>query len=296
MGPWELEELLALDVRFVVYQRSLIDRLEALGQRARLHLKLETGNHRQGLPWAEALSLARRINAHPQLILEGVCSHYANVEDTTDHSYARAQLRQLRSFHQTLSEEGLHVSMCHIANSAATILWPEDGLSMARVGISAYGYWPSRETLAAARARSLSLSLQPALQWQARIAQLKEIDEGAAVGYGCTWRSPRPAKIAVIPAGYAEGYPRALSNLSHMLVHGRRAPLRGRVCMNLTMIEVTDIPSVQVGDEVTLLGAQGTEYLSADQLASWGNTINYEILARLSPTLSREVSACAESL
>jgi len=128
------------------------------------------------------------------------------------------------------------------------------------------------------------------LTWKTTITQLKKVPADSFVGYGCTYRTTSPTRLAVIPIGYADGYDRALSNQAHVLVHGRRAPVRGRVCMNLTMVDVTDIKGVRLGDEVTLLGCDGDEVISAEQMASWAGTINYEILARLSPLTPRIVT------
>ena len=131
------------------------------------------------------------------------------------------------------------------------------------------------------------MTLEPALHWRAKIAQVKDVPEGASIGYGCTFTTTRPSRIAIIPVGYYEGYDRGLSNLAYVLIRGRRAPVRGRVCMNMMMVEVTDIPGVCIGEVATLLGTQGTERVTAEQLAGWANTINYEIVARISEQVPR---------
>lgn len=283
-----LDEAVALDARLVVYNRETVDALAARGLRARLHLKVETGNHRQGLALPEALALAERIAAAPGLELEGVASHFANIEDTTDHSYARAQLARFEAAVEALRAAGHPVPIRHIANSAATILWPERAFEMARVGVSAYGLWPSPETRVAAQLVGRSdFALRPALAWKTRIAQVRDIPAGAAVGYGCTAVTRRPTRLAILPVGYADGYDRALSNLAHVLIGGRPAPVMGRVCMNIIMVDVTDGPAPALEDEVVLLGAQGDARITAEQLAGWAGTINYEIVARVSTHLPR---------
>lgn len=296
-----LEEALSLRLRLVTYSQAQVERLAELSVGApvgevKLHLKVETGNNRQGLPLPELLALTEELERHPQLELEGLCSHFANVEDTTDHSYAERQLERFHEAHRALCERGTPPRIRHIANSAATLLWPERVMEMARVGVSAYGLWPSKETQGVARQRAFNeggsmVDLSPALTWKARVAQVKSLEAGESVGYGCTYVTTRPSRVAVLPVGYYEGYDRALSNIAYVLIQGQRAPVRGRVCMNMCMVDVTDIEGVEAGDVAVLLGAQdgpnGSERLSAEQLASWANTINYEVVSRLHPALLR---------
>jgi len=159
-----------------------------------------------------------------------------------------------------------------------------------RVGISLYGHWPSRETLVSSRTRRVTnLKLRPVLTWKTRVAQLQDVATGATVGYGCSYRTTRPSRIAVLPVGYWDGYDRGLSNIGRVLVRGQEAPVRGRVCMNMIMIDVTDVPGVALEDEVVLLGAQGTAQVTAEDLAALLGTIPYEILTRINPALPRVV-------
>ncbi|MCB9545080.1 MAG: alanine racemase [Myxococcales bacterium] len=291
LGPAHLDdlaELAALEARLVVYNAETVDRLAALGVRARLHLKVETGNHRQGLELPEALALADRIRAAPGLTLEGVASHFANIEDTTDHRYARYQLGRFEEAVAALRAAGHALPIRHIANSAAALLWPDHPFDMVRLGISAYGLWPSRETrVAAALQGHAEVGLRPALTWKTRVAQVKDIPEGAAVGYGLTFVTSRPTRLAILPVGYADGYDRQLGNLAHVLIGGRRAPVRGRVCMNIIMVDVTDGPAPALEDEAVLLGAQGDERISAEAMAGWAGTINYEVVARIGAQVAR---------
>jgi alanine racemase len=172
------------------------------------------------------------------------------------------------------------------------LLFNRTHLDLARVGISMYGLWPSKETYVSCLERGKpSLDLQPALAWKTRIVQVKDVPEGAFVGYGGTWRATRPTRIAVLPVGYYEGYDRELSGIAHALVRGRRAPLRGRICMNMCMADVTDIPGTALEDEVVLLGRQGDEAITAEQLAGWCGTISYEIVSRIHPSLPRVVTS-----
>ncbi|MFN3201757.1 MAG: alanine racemase [Bradymonadia bacterium] len=284
----DLAEAAALDLRLIVYTRETIDRLAALDVEARVHLKLETGNHRQGVCGEEALDLADRVRRAPHLTLEGVSSHFANIEDTTDHSYARSQLARFEAEIAALEAAGHTFEMRHLSNSAATLLWAGQKLEMVRVGIAAYGLWPSRETrVATLLTGQTPLALTPALTWKTRIAQVKWVPEGAYIGYGCTHRTTHRTRLAILPVGYYDGYDRGLSNMAHVLIGGRRAPVRGRVCMNITMVDVTHIPDVHLEQEVVLLGRQGDEVITASMLADWAGTIHYEMITRIADHVPR---------
>lgn len=286
----EVPEALGLGCELVVFNPETIDAIEraAPEQPARVHVKLETGNNRQGLRSPEALALAQRIAASRYTTLAGVASHYANVEDTTDHSYAREQLAVFDTFCDELQVQGISPGLRHMSNSAASILWPGQCLDMVRIGISAYGMWPSKETLVAAlMGGRKDLSLRPALTWKCRVAQVKDVPAGEYIGYGCSYRTTHPTRLAILPVGYYDGYDRGLSNVAHVLIGGCRAPVRGRVCMNITMVDVTDVPEAALESAVVLLGADGDEVITAEQLAGWAGTINYEITTRINERIPR---------
>lgn len=290
---WAME----LRCRMVVYNMQTVDALGALAAAAgpattaRVHIKLETGNYRQGVDLPQALTLAARIADTPGLELEGLSSHFADIEDTTDHTYARQQLERFQAAATALRAAGHPLPVCHCSNSAATLLWPETHFDLVRIGISAYGMWPSAQTRVSAvlEGRHELVHLQPALTWKTRVAQVKQVPEGAFIGYGRSYRTTHTTRLAVLPVGYYDGYDRRLSNLAYVLIHGRRAPVRGRVCMNMIMVDVTHIPGVTPEDEVVLLGRQGEETLSAEQLADWIGTINYEVTTRIADHVPRRV-------
>jgi len=286
-----LADALDLDVDLTVYDPATIDELDRLGRArgrpARCHLKLETGTHRQGILEEELESYLARFRSGAGLRLAGASTHFANIEDTTDHSYARRQLDRYRSLLARV-HEAFPAATAHAACSAALLVMPETGFAMARVGIGAYGIWPSRETLASHAGRGeAGVRLLPALTWKTRVAQVKWIPAGAFVGYGCTHRTSRRTRLAVLPIGYADGYDRRFSDLAHVLVRGARARVIGRVCMNVAMVDVTDIPGVEAEDEVVLLGRQESDEIKAADLAAIAQTIPYEILSRISPDLPR---------
>jgi alanine racemase len=293
----EAEEVAQSGARIVLYDRGVLEavaaRGRANGRAVQVHLKIETGNHRQGLALGDAMEMARLISATPGIELEGIATHFADIEDTTDHGFAGEQLEGFAEARRAFVDAGLEPAMTHAANSAATILWPHVHGDLVRVGISAYGLWPSTATYATAlqvHAQDQSgfvPKLTPAIRWCARIAQVKDVPAGGFVGYGRTFRASHPMRIGVLPVGYHEGYDRRLSNLAHGLVAGSRVPVRGRVCMNMTMIDLTHVEGAAVGDTVTLLGAQGGEVVSAEQMAGWMGSINYEVPTGIHPSVLR---------
>ncbi len=265
--------------------------LAALGKPCRVHLKLETGTHRQGIDLMDLEKILEFFREHPNLILEGAYTHFANIEDTTDSSFAMSQLECFKQMVAMIRQRCSSPLILHTACSAAHILFPETHFDLVRPGISLYGYWSSRETWVTFKERNRKPpELKPVLSWHTHVGQVKSVPEGGAVGYGCTYRAPRAMRIAVLPVGYYDGYVRALAPRAHVLIRGRRAGLVGRICMNMTMVDVTNIPHVQLEDEVTLIGRQGQDVITASDMADWSGTIHYEVLARLNHIIRREVA------
>lgn len=288
-----IPEAVALDCRIVVYNRETI---EAVNQAAaagagpaRVHIKVETGSNRQGVLAGDLIAFARYIRKFKSIELEGIATHFANIEDTTDHSYAEFQLAQFEKAAQSLEAAGIHVPLRHCANSAATILFKTTHFEMVRVGISGYGMWPSNETYVSyVKERRNNFKLIPAFTWKTKIAQIKTVPAGEYIGYGCTYKTGHATRLAIIPVGYYDGYDRAITS-GYVLVRGKRAPLRGRICMNIIMAEVTDIPEAGLEDEVVLMGRSGEEFVSAEQFAQWAGTINYEVTTRVNDRIPRIV-------
>lgn len=294
IAPEDLDAVIRLDLEPTVFEPSFLELLGRVCRKShlsvRVHLKLETGTHRQGLCEKELDAVAAIVKKYPELAITGVSTHFANIEDTTDHSYAMAQLRQFRRLVSVLRRHGIRPRMRHTACSAALLLFRDTYFDLVRPGISVYGYWPSKETYVSYRLGGGENSiLRPALSLFARITQIKTIAADSFIGYGCTYRTSTNSRIAILPVGYADGIDRRLSNLGYVLIKGRRAPIRGRVCMNLIMIDVTDIPGVKLYDTATIIGRDGDEQITADTHAGWCQTINYEILARLSTALPRYI-------
>jgi alanine racemase len=288
----DLRQAVSDDLRLTVYNTETVEELakitDALKKDVYLHIKTETGVYRQGVIGENLLSFVQRIQKYPRLKIEGLSMHFANIEDTTDHSYAEQQLEKFMKHVDLLRQNHLNIPVKHVACSAAAILFPETIFDMVRVGIGIYGLWPSKETyLSCIQEEREPVDIKPVLTWKTRVVQIKDVPEGSFIGYGCTYKTTRPTKLAVLPVGYYDGYDRLLSNSSYVLIGGKRAPVRGRVAMNFITVDVTDIPDVQLEDEVVLLGQQEQERISAEYLASLCGTINYEIVTRINPKIPR---------
>jgi alanine racemase len=253
---------------------------------AKLHLKIETGTSRQGILPTDLPQFIRRILKNKHLRIEGVSTHFANSEEAHDPSYAMEQLQRFETAVAELALLGVHPPVMHTACSAAAILHPQTRFTAVRAGIALYGLWPSEETREFA---PQNLRLTPALTWKTVIAQVKHLPTGTPISYGRTERLKRDSRIAVLPIGYWDGYDRALSSQGNVLIRGKRAKILGRVCMNMCMADVTDIPSARIEDEVVLLGHQGKERIYAEELAEKAKTINYEIVTRINPLIPRNL-------
>jgi alanine racemase len=274
-------------------QSRFADALRAAGVRLRGHLHVDTGLGREGFMLADLpRSIGWLAQAGDAIEVAGVLSHFANTEDVTEQNYAVQQLdvfdEAVRRITVVLKSERPFER--HIAASAAALLLPRARHDAVRIGISLYGLWPSNETRLSAHAVLGRVpDLRPALSWRCASQLTKWLAAGTYVGYGCTWRAPAETRIAVLPVGYYDGYPRILSGKSHVLVAGQRCPVLGRVMMNHVVVDVTRAAHDEAPVVATLLGRDGAEQVSADQLAAWAQTINYEIVTRLGAHLRRIV-------
>lgn len=288
-----LEQAVAAGLRLTVYSFETLEELESIaapGNPVKIHVKIETGTGRQGLLPCDVSTFFSRAASISGIVIEGISTHFANIEDTLNHEYAATQLQKFNDVLREVRNLGIVTPVVHTACTAASILFPETHFSMLRSGIGLYGLWPSRETNISAKSTGRCIpKLRPVLSWKTRIVQIKNLPEGSYIGYGCSYRTSRETKLGVLPVGYADGYDRKLGNTAHVLVHGKRAPVLGRICMNLTMVDLTDIPFVKLEDEVVLLGSDGGENISAEMMADWAETINYEVVTRISPLLRRIV-------
>ena len=291
--PGALDEALGANLELAVWNvgpfaRRLAAAAAKRRTRAFVHVKVNTDLNRLGVEPEELSGAVERLASAAEIAVGGIFSHLAAAEEI-DSPYTMHQLdafeRALRGVKPLLDRSGL-APIRHIAASAAAMLWPQTHLDMARFGIALYGLMPSRQTSAAMKEKPLDL--RPALSYVSELIVVRTVAAGASVGYGGSFHAPREMRIGVVPAGYADGVPRALSNRGAFVVDGALCPIVGRVAMNMTQIDLSNARNAHVGTVVTLIGRDGERAVTADDWAEWSDTINYEIVTRLPSDLPRE--------
>lgn len=284
--PYCYEGLIREEIRTALFRldsaKALSERAVALGKEAVVHIKVDTGMSRIGIrPDDSGLCFVREVMALPGIRIEGIFTHFAKA-DMTDKSAAQKQCSVFKSFTERIEKElGLHIPLRHCSNSAGIIRMPEANMDVVRAGITLYGLWPSDEV------EQDIVSLRPALSLKSHIVYIKEMEDGMEISYGGTFTAKKGMKVATIPVGYADGYPRGLSNKGYVLIRGRRAEILGRVCMDQMMVDVTEIPKVCEGDLVTLLGTDGDETITAELLGDLSGRFNYELVCDISKRVPR---------
>lgn len=268
-------ELVREEIRPALFRydeaKTLSAEAEKQGKKAKIHIAVDTGMGRIGLfPDERAAETVKRIAALGGIEIEGMFTHFSRA-DETDRTYTEMQLRKLRAFTAMVKERGVVLPMVHCSNSAGIIDYRDADMDAVRVGIILYGLYPSDET------SRLKGGLLPAMELKSRITYIKEVDAGTAISYGGTFVTDRRTKVATICAGYGDGYPRGLSGKGEILVCGKRAPILGRVCMDQFMADVTDIPEAHEGCVVTLLGRDGSEEITMEELAARSGGFHYEL-------------------
>lgn len=283
-SPSWFPQAVELDIRPAIFRYedglALSQTAQALGRVAKFHFALDTGMSRIGFQvTAEDADQCARIAALPQLEAEGLFSHFATA-DCADLTRARQQAERFARFDRMLKERGVQIPLRHLDNSAGVMNFGCQ-YEMVRSGIVTYGMYPSDEVNPAL------LELRPALRWETRITHLKTLEPGREIGYGGTYTTTRPTRVATLPVGYADGYRRSLSGKFHVLIRGRRAPILGRICMDQMMVDCTHIPEAQVGDTVVLVGRSGQEQITVEEIAAQGNSFNYEFVCGISRRVPR---------
>jgi len=239
-------------------------------KKARIHIKIDTGMGRLGIPSRDTLNFVKKISQMKNIEIEGIFTHFA-ATNKEDGNYTRKQFERYKKALLELERERINIPLKHVANSAAILNSSRFHLNAVRPGIIVYGLFPSPKTKQIVQLRS-------AAELKTKIIFLKEVSAGKSIGYGKTYTATRPTRIATLPVGYADGYSWLLSNKGEVLVGGQRAPITGRICMDLCMIDVTHIGGVQIGDEVVLWGKQGSEMISAEEVAQKIGSIVYEVI------------------
>ncbi len=283
--PDEYEMLASEEIRITAFRRDMIgplgDAAQRTGKSVKVHVKVDTGMNRIGItPDREGLSFVKELMCQKGIVIEGIFTHFARA-DEPDKSKTEEQLRTFRQFTHMIKEElSLEIPLKHCANSAGILEMPETNLDMVRAGIAMYGLSPAGEV-------TPKFPLKPALALYSHIAYLKTIQKGASVSYGGTFTADKAMRVATIPIGYGDGYPRELSNRGYVLLHGKKAPILGRICMDQFMVDVSKIPEAAEGSRVVLLGRDQDEVISAETLGEISGCFHYELICGLGKRVPR---------
>lgn len=279
-----LDAVVEHELELTLVNTAVGERLGAIAHKAhrivRVHCHIDTGMGRQGFDFADAVGAIQRLTRVSNLDIVGIATHFPAADLSEDPGTAD-QIRMLRQAIKELEREGVPFEYAHAANSAAIVNYRDAVLDVVRPGLMTYGVWPAAEL-------PHETLLKPVLRWETTVTQVRNLPEGATVSYGRTWTAPHFTRAAVLPVGYGDGYPFALSNRGDVLIRGRRRRILGRVCMDQIVVDVTDMPNVQPGDVATLIGCDGSECLTAEELAERARTIPYEVLCGISARVPRE--------
>lgn len=289
---WAIEN----DVHFFVFE---IDRLEhalaaakRCGKKAKVHLELETGMNRTGLSDTEfdkAISLISSNSVH--LEFEGLCTHFAGAESIANYLRIKEQIKNFKRYSRKIQRLGINPNKYHTACSAAAMKYPETRMNMVRIGILQYGFWPSKEIFIdyTAKNKTVEDPLERVISWKSSVMSTKKVKMGEFIGYGTSFLAQRDMTIATVPIGYSHGFSRSLSNAGRVLVHGVRVPVIGKVNMNALTLDISDMPNVNKGDEVVLIGKQGNLEISVSSFGELSDQLNYELLTRLPNDIPRKI-------
>lgn len=295
----DIEELIKKGISFFVFEFNRLEETIKAAQRlqikAKIHIEVETGFHRTGFEWEDREALLKMLEDHKDdLILAGLCTHYAGAESVTNYVRVRDQIKKYHVYKDWLTEKGLTFEKYHTACSAATFSYPETIMDMVRIGIASYGFWPTQETYMY-KFKSLPENnknpLKRLINWKSSIMSLKKVKMGDFIGYGSSYMAPRDMVIALVPIGYSHGFSRLLSNQGKVLISGKIVSVVGTVTMNSIAVDITDLKGVKKGDEVVLIGKQKKNEIT---VASFGESIqqvNYELLTRLPLDIPRNIIA-----
>lgn len=283
--PDQYMEMLRNDIRMNVYTEEMAESISQMaaqiGKIAHMHIKLDTGMGRLGFDISEqSLNAIERISKMKNVNMEGIFTHFAKA-DETDKTFTEFQMNRFLEMRDALQKREVTFTYEHCANSAAIIDVPKADMNLVRAGISTYGLYPSEDV------DKTQLRLKPAMSLKSHVAFVKEIEKGTPVSYGGTFVAEHKMCVATIPVGYADGYPRSLSNQGYVLIRGKRAPIIGRICMDQFMVDVTEIEGVSFGDKVTMIGTDGNETITVEMLGEMSGRFNYEFICDLGKRIPR---------
>lgn len=284
--PYSYDEMIRENIRFTVFRKDMLSQIEEAAKKqqksALVHVKVDTGMGRIGIAAdEEGLQFVRRLSECEHIITEGIFTHFAKA-DHKEKTDAAVQFKKFEDFYSRIRQElKIEIPIKHCANSAAALEMPETHMDMVRVGISMYGLWPSEEM------NKASIDLKPAFSLHSHIVYLKTLEAGEEISYGGTYVTTKKTKVATIPVGYGDGYPRTLSNTGYVLINGKKANILGRICMDQFMANVTEIDDVKEGDEVVLIGRSGSLSITMEALGELSNRFNYELVCVIGKRVPR---------
>lgn len=289
--PWVIEN----EVEFFVFDFEQLENAkksaEKIGKKAIIHLELETGGNRTGLPVRDLDKSIRYLKKYQQYLeFEGVCTHFAGIESLANQFRIQRQTQAFESMCARIAKLGYEPRIRHTACSAAALAFPETVMDLVRVGTAQYGMWPSPDIYnmhLLKTGKTKDASLKRIMCWKTDVMHVKEVKKDEFIGYGTSFQASRDMKVAVIPLGYSNGYPKSLSNRGHVLIHGKKAPVTGLINMNVFMVDVTHIPNVKTGDEVVLIGKQKSNTITIKSFTEFTNAINNELVSRLPSAIPR---------
>jgi len=290
--PGMFEEAIKNDITIPIYSLALAKEAfrvsSACGKKLKCHIKVDTGLHRMGIKAATAFEVIKEIVEMPSLNVEGIFTHLADAENPVSWQTDN-QLQKFEELINKLEKNNIKFEYKHVGASAASLLIPSSRFNMVRIGISTYGLWASEETKEAAVEIDYlrNFDLKPVLSFKTKLVEKKHLKAGALIGYGGTYRLRKDSVIGVLPLGYAEGYDRKLSNNSEVLINEKRVKVLGSICMNMIIVDLSSVPDSKIGDEVVLIGNQGNEEITVEDLAKRIETINYEVVTRIPEKVKR---------
>lgn len=291
----DLKWVIENDIEFFVFDIPRLKKAkqiaEKLGRRAIIHLEVETGGNRTGLDESDLKKALSYLKKHSDdLLFEGFCTHFAGIESLSNQFRVQKQKEKFQELYKLVEDEGLSPNLRHTACSAAALAFPETVMDLVRVGTAHYGMWPSPDIYnihLQQTGKSRDAPLKRVLSWKTDIMHIKEVKKDEFVGYGSSFQAPRDMAVAVLPLGYSNGYPRALSNRGKVLIRGKKAPVVGLINMNVFMVDVSHIKDAEVGDEVILIGRQNNHVISIRSFSEYTNAINNELVSRLPQAIPR---------
>ena len=282
--PDEAEKIVKYNLSQTLCSLKVADALDKeaskRNKKAKVHIDIDTGMGRIGVRLPDAVDFIKKVKKLKNLNIEGIYTHFPSA-DESDGNFTYQQIKTFGNLIKKLETIGIEIPLKHTANSAAIMNFTKSYFNMVRPGLMVYGYYPSPSVKKAVK-------LEPALSLRTRIVCLRKLPKGATISYGRTYTTPRTSMIATLPIGYGDGYSRALSNKGEVIIHGKRAPIVGRICMDQTMVDVSKIPGVKIDDEVVLIGKQKNETITVEEVAAKIGTIPYEVVCMIGKKVKRE--------